>query len=94
MYVPDLEHEFGVSLHILPQIFICGIHKVTKFAPGDVVEVPWNKFGLNAFLEELPSVTMVFPFLLSHCLPPCGGIAFQVRLGKLHGQVPSNLGGM
>jgi len=73
---------------------ICGIHKVTKFAPRDVVGVPWNKFGLDVFLEELPSVTIVLPFLLSHCPPPCGDIAFQVGLGKLHGRVPSNVGGM
>jgi hypothetical protein len=94
MHVPDLEHEFGVSPHILPQIFICGIHKVTKFAPRDVVGVPGDKFSLDAFLDELPSVTMGLPFLLSHCFPPCGGIAFQVGLGNLHGQVSSNLGGM
>jgi hypothetical protein len=94
MHVPDFEHEFGVSFHILPQIFICGIHKVMKFAPREIVRVPWDKFGLNAFLEEFPSVAMVLPFLLSHCPPPCGGIVFQVGLGKLHGRVPSNLGDM
>jgi hypothetical protein len=92
MHVPDLEHEFRVSPHILPQVFICGIHKVTKFAPRDLVEVPWDKFGFDTVLEELPSVAMVLPFLLSHYPPPCGGIAFQVGLGKLHGRVPSNLG--
>jgi len=94
MHVPDLKHEFGVNLHILPQIFICGIHKVTKFAPRDVVEIPQDKFGLNAILEELLSVAMAPPFLLFHCPPPCGGIAFQVGLGKLHGRMSSNLGGM
>jgi hypothetical protein len=78
----------------LLQVFICGIHKVTKFAPRDVVEVPWDKFGLHTVLEELPNITMVLPFLLSHYPPPCGGIAFQVGLGKLHGLVLSNLGGM
>jgi hypothetical protein len=80
MHVPDLKHEFGISPHILPQVLIYGIHKVTEFAPQDVVEVPWDKFGLNAILEKLLSVAMVLPFLLSHCPPPCGGIAFQVGL--------------
>ncbi len=94
MHVPGLEHEFGVSPHILPQIFICAIHKVTKFAPRNVVGVPWDKFGLDTILEKLPNVAMVLPFLLSHGPLPCGGIAFQVGLGKLHGRVPSNLGGM
>jgi hypothetical protein len=37
---------------------------------------------------------MVFPFLLPHYPPPCDGIAFQVGLGKLHGGVSFNLGGM
>jgi hypothetical protein len=37
---------------------------------------------------------MVLPFLLSHCPPPNGGIAFQVGLGKLHGRMSSDLGGM
>jgi hypothetical protein len=27
---------------------------------------------------------MVLPLLLFHRPPPCGGIAFQVGLGKLH----------
>jgi hypothetical protein len=35
---------------------------------------------------------MVLPFLLSDCLPPCGGITFQVGLGELHSRMPSNLG--
>jgi hypothetical protein len=82
--VPDLEHEFEISRHILPQVIICDIQKVTEFAPPNVVKIPWNKFGLDVFLEEFPSVTMVLPFLLSHCPPPCGGIAFQVGLGKFH----------
>jgi hypothetical protein len=69
-------------------------HKVTEFAPQDVVRVPWDKFGFNAVLEELPNVAMVLPLLLSHCPPPCGGIAFQIGLGKLHGRMSSNLGGM
>jgi hypothetical protein len=30
----------------------------------------------------------------THCPPPCGGIAFQIGLSKLHDRVPSNLGGM
>ncbi len=37
---------------------------------------------------------MVFPFLLSHYLPPCGNITFQIGLGKLHGRMSSNLSGM
>ncbi len=37
---------------------------------------------------------MVFPLLLFHYPPPCGGIAFQVKLGKFHGRMLSNLGGM
>jgi hypothetical protein len=94
MHVPNLKHEFGISPHILPQVFICGIQKVTKFAARDVIGVPWDIFGLNAMLEELPSVAMVLFLLLSHCPPPCGDIAFQVRLGKLHGRMLSNLGGM
>jgi hypothetical protein len=35
-----------------------------KFSLQDVTRVPWDKFSLNTFLEELPSVAMVFPFLL------------------------------
>jgi hypothetical protein len=94
VHVPDLKHEFKINPYILPQVVICGIHKVPKFAPQDVVGVPWDEFGLDAFLKEFPSVTMVFPFLLSHYLPTCGGITFQVGLGELHGRVPSNLGYM
>ncbi len=37
---------------------------------------------------------MVLPLLLSHRPPPCGGIAFQVGLNKLHGGMLANLGGM
>jgi hypothetical protein len=94
MHVLNLQHEFGISPHILPQVIICDIHKVAEFAPRDVIGIPWNKLGLDTFLEELPSVTMVLPFLLFHCPPPCGGITFQVGLGKFHGRVPANLGGM
>jgi hypothetical protein len=90
----DIKYEFGISPHILLQIFICGIQKVTKFAPRDIVRVPWDKFGIDTVLEELPNVAMVLPLLLSHCPPPCGDIAFQVRLGKLHGRMPFNLSGM
>jgi len=36
---------------------------------------------------------MILPLLLD-LSPPCGGIDFQVGLGKLHGRIPSNLGGM
>ncbi len=61
MHVPNLKHELGVSLHIMPQIFIGGIRKVTKFAPRNVVGVPWNKFRLEPLLEELPYVTVVLP---------------------------------
>jgi len=49
MHVSDLKHEFGVSPHTLPKIFIYGIHKVTKLAPQDVVGVPWDKFDLDTF---------------------------------------------
>ncbi len=94
MYVLNLKHELGVSPHILLQILIRGIHKVPEFALRDVVEIPWNKFRLKTFLKELPCVAMVLPVLLSNRPPPCGGIAFQVGLGKLHGGIPSNLGGM
>ncbi len=94
MHVLDLQHEFGISLHILPQVIICDIHKVTEFAPRDVIRIPWNKLSFNVFLKKYLSVTMVFPLLLFHCPPPCGDIAFQIGLGKLHGRVPSNLGGM
>jgi len=69
-------------------------HKVPELAPRDVVGVPWNKLRFKAFLRELPCVAMVFTVLLSHCPPPCGGIALQVRLSKLHGGMPSNFGGM
>jgi hypothetical protein len=85
MHVPDFKHEFRISPHLLPQVLICDIHKVTEFAPRDVVGVPWDKFGFNAVFEELPNVAMVLPHLLSHYPPPCGDIAFQVGLGKLHG---------
>jgi hypothetical protein len=84
MHVPDLKHEFGISLHILPQIFIGGIHKVTEFAPRDLVEISRDELRLNAILEKLPRIAMVLPLLLFHRPPPCGGIAFQVGLGKLH----------
>ncbi len=94
MHVLNLKHEFGISPHILPQVLICGIHKVTELAPRDVVEILWNKLQLKAFLKELQNVAMVLPLLLSHRPPPCGDIAFQVGLGKLHGGMPSNLGGM
>jgi hypothetical protein len=94
MHVSDFEHEFKINPQILLQIFIRGIHKVTKFAPRDIVRVPWNKFDLDTFFEELPNVAMVLPFLLSHCPPPCGGITFQVGLGQLHSRMLSNLGGM
>jgi hypothetical protein len=94
MHVPDLKHEFGISFHILPQVLICGIHKVMEFAPRDVIGVPWDKFDLNTVLEELPSVAMALPLLLSHCPPPCGSIAFQVGLGKFHSRMSSNLNGM
>jgi len=78
----------------MSQIFIRGIHKVTKFASKNVVGVPWNKFRLELLLEELPCVAVVLPLLLLDRPPPCGGITFQVGLGKLHGGIPSNLGGM
>jgi hypothetical protein len=94
MHVPDLKHEFEISPHILLQVVICGIHKVTEFAPQNVVEVLWNEFRFNAFPKELSSVTMVLPLLLFQCPPPCGGIAFQVRLGKLHSWMSSNLNDM
>jgi hypothetical protein len=94
MHVPDLKHEFGIGLHILAQIVICSIHKVTEFAPRDVVEILWDELRFDAFFEKFPRVAMVLPFLLPHCPPPCGGIAFQVRLGKLHNQVLPNFGGM
>ncbi len=85
MHVPNLKHDIEISPHILRQVLICGIHKVMEFAPRDVVRVSWDKFSFNVVLEKLPSVAMVLPFLLSHCPPSCGGIAFQVRLGELHG---------
>ncbi len=94
MHVSDLKHEFRINPHILPQILICGIHKVTEFAPRKVFGVPWDKLDFNAVLKKLPSVAMALPLLLSHCPPPCGGIAFQVRLGEFHGRMSSNLGGM
>jgi len=40
MHVPDFKHEVEISPHILPQVFISGIHKVTEFAPQDVVRIP------------------------------------------------------
>jgi len=94
MHVPDLKHEFGVSLHILPQILICGIHKVTEFAPRNVIGVSRDEFRFNAILEKLPRIAMVLALLLSHRPPPCGGIAFQVGLSKLHSGMPAHLGGM
>jgi hypothetical protein len=94
MHVPHLEHKFEISPHILPQIFIRGIHKVTEFTPRDVIGISWNEFRLNAILEKLPRIAMALPLLLSHRPPPCGDIAFQVGLGKLHGGMPTNLGGM
>jgi hypothetical protein len=94
MHVPDLKHEVEISPHILPQVFISGLHKVTEFAPQDVVGIPWNKFRLDVFLKKFPSVVMVLPFLLSQCPPTCSGITFQVRLSKLQGRMLSNFGGM
>jgi hypothetical protein len=92
--MPDFEHEFGVCPHILPQVIVCGIHKVAKFAPRDVVKILWDEFGLDALFKEFPSVAMVLPFFLSHNPPPCGGITLQVGLGKLHGQMSPNLSDM
>jgi hypothetical protein len=92
--MPDFENEFGICPYILPQVVICGIHKVAEFTPRDVVGVSWDELRLNAFLEEFPSVAMVLPFLLSHSPPPCGGITFQIGLSKFHGRMSSNLGGM
>jgi hypothetical protein len=37
---------------------------------------------------------MVLPFLLSYSPLPCGGIALQIGLGKLHGRMSPNLSGM
>ncbi len=76
------------------QVVIVYIHKVTEFAPQNVVGVLWNEFRLNTFLKEFPCVAMGLPFLLPHHLPPCGSIALQIRLGKFHGQMSTNLGGM
>jgi hypothetical protein len=92
--VPDLKHEFGISLHILPQVLICGIHKVTEFTPRNVVGVSRDEFRLNAILEKLPRIAMVLALVLPHRSPPSGGIALQVGLSKLHGGMPTNLGGM
>jgi hypothetical protein len=92
--MPDLKHEFEICPHILTQVIVRNIHKVAKFGPQDVVEILWNKFGLEALLKEFPSVAMVLPFLLSHCSPPCGGITLQVGLGKLQGRTLPNLGSM
>jgi len=46
------------------------------------------------FFEKFPCVAMGFCFLLPYCPLPCGGIALQIRLGKFHGKMPTNLGGM
>jgi len=94
MHVLDLKHEFGITPHILLQVVICGIHKVMEFALRDVIGIPWNKFDFDMFFKKFPSVTMVLLFFLSHCPPPCGGITFQVGLGKLHCRMPSHLGDM
>ncbi len=63
MHMPNLKHEFSVRPHILAQVIICCIHKVTKFSPWDVVGILWNEFQLNAFLKKFPCVAMGFPFL-------------------------------
>jgi hypothetical protein len=63
MHVPDLQHEFGINLHILPQVIICGIYKVAEFAPQYVIGIFWNKLGFNVFFKKFPCVTMVLPFL-------------------------------
>jgi hypothetical protein len=94
MHMPDLQHEFGIRPHILAQVVICCVHKVTEFAPWDVVRIIWKEFRLNVLFEEFPCVAMGLPFLLPHHPPPSGGIALQIRLGKFHGWVPPNLGGM
>jgi hypothetical protein len=86
---------FGCPLRgELQRILIRGIHKVTEFTPRDVIEISQDEFRLNVVLEKLPRVAMVLPLLLSHRPPPCGGIAFQVGLGKLHGGMSAHLGGM
>jgi hypothetical protein len=90
----DLKHEFGICPHILTQVVVCSIHKVTEFAPRDVIGILWNEFGLDALFNEFLGIAMVLPFLLSHCPPPCEGISLQVGLGKLHGRMSPNLGGM
>jgi hypothetical protein len=70
MNMSDFKHEFGVRPHILAQVVICYIQKVTKFAPWDVVGILWNEFQLNAFFEEFQCVTIGLPFLLPHCPTP------------------------
>ncbi len=94
MHMSNFKHKFGVRLHILAQVVICCVHKVTKFASWDVIKILWNEFQFDAFFEEFPSIAMVLPFLLPHHPPPCGSIAFQIRMGKFHGRVSPNFGGM
>ncbi len=94
MHMSNFKHEFGVCLHILVQVVIFYVHKVTEFTPWDVVKIIWNEFWLNAFFEKFPCVAMGLPFLLPHYPPPCGGIALQIGLGKFHGWMSPNLGGM
>jgi len=80
--------------HILPQVLICGIHKVTKFAPRNVVGVFRDEFRLNVIREKLPHIAMDLALVLPHRPPPSGGIALQVGLSKFQGGMPTNLGGM
>jgi len=58
------------------QVVIACIHKVTEFAPSNVVGILGNEFQLNTLFEKFLSVTMGLSFFLPHGLPPCGGIAF------------------
>jgi hypothetical protein len=90
----NFKHEFGVGPHILTQIVIVYIHKVTKFASRNVVGILWDEFRLNTLLEEFPCVARGLPFFLPHRPPPCGGIALQIGLGKFDGRMPTDLGGM
>jgi hypothetical protein len=68
MHMSNFKHGFGVCLHILAQIIICWVHKVTKFTPWNVVKILWNEFQLNTFLQEFSCVAMALPFLSLYCL--------------------------
>ncbi len=83
----------GFFLPWFPGFLALGPHPCNAFTLTPGFPFSWPITLQPLYLGHEPKAR-VATFLLFHCPPPCGGIAFQVGLGKLHGRVSSNLGGM